>query len=418
MNPAEVLAAVIGRAEAVDWAGADPYDGLLSWAGRLAQPFGPIPRFAVSQIVLRSRLARALAAPPPTVNAKGLGLYLGALAHGRDTLGETHTRGLAASLVRRLSGSAIRSGEWAAWGYPFPWQSRSFWAPVGTPNAVVTATAAWHLLDAGDALGLGDAHAMAWQAGQFLMAGLTQTRIGKGVAISYTPRDQTCVVNVSALAARVLARLGSTWDDPRLIARAAELLAFVLSSQKTNGSWPYALDEGGDWEDSFHTGFVLEALLDVSEWGVPLEGDALERGFGAYERYFGMDGSARLQPRRPSVLDAHSAAQGILTYAAASRSEVIDSDGREEAKAQALAVTRWALDELWMEDRGHFAYRVVGNRRDERDFARWVQAWMALAMAHAAALARPVAVVEEPAVPEPGPSSPPAAPEQAEAASR
>jgi len=359
-----------------------------------------------------------LAAPPPTVNAKALGLYLGALANGRDTLGEERARGLAASLVRRLSDSAIRSGEWAAWGYPFPWQSRSFWAPIGTPNAVVTATVAWHLLEAGDALGLGDGHALAWQAGQFLMTGLNQTPVGDGAAISYTPRDRTRVVNVSALAARVLARLGSTWDDPRLMERAAKLVAFVLSSQGANGSWPYALDTRGDWEDSFHTGFVLEALLEAVAWGVPVEGSALERGFEAYERYFGLDGSARLWPRRSHVLDAHSAAQGVITYAAAVRSSVIDASGREEAKEQALEVTRWALDKLWVEGRGHFAYRVIGDRIDGRDFARWVQAWMALAMAHAAALARPTAVTEESSELAAGPAPPREVAEQSEAAPR
>ena len=39
------------------------------------------------------------------------------------------------------------------WGYPFPWQSRSFYLPVGTPTVVVTAFAGEAFLDAHAATG-------------------------------------------------------------------------------------------------------------------------------------------------------------------------------------------------------------------------------------------------------------------------
>jgi len=45
-------------AGACGWAGADPYDGLEGPIGALVRPLGPLPRFALSQSVLRSPLAR------------------------------------------------------------------------------------------------------------------------------------------------------------------------------------------------------------------------------------------------------------------------------------------------------------------------------------------------------------------------
>jgi hypothetical protein len=42
----------------------------------------------------------------------------------------------------------------------------------------------------------------------------------------------------------------------------------------------------------------------------------------------------------------------------------------------------------------HFAFQIRGGRRDEREFLRWVQAWMALAMATVESLRR----AEEPAI--------------------
>jgi hypothetical protein len=52
----------------------------------------------------------------------------------------------------------------------------------------------------------------------------------------------------------------------------------------------------------------------------------------------------------------------------------------------ALRIASWSLRALWLPSKGHFAYRIHGGRRDEREFTRWVQGWMALAMATAGAL--------------------------------
>ena len=52
----------------------------------------------------------------------------------------------------------------------------------------------------------------------------------------------------------------------------------------------------------------------------------------------------------------------------------------------ALRIASWARESLWLPSKGHFAYRINGGKRDEREFTRWVQAWMALAMATAANL--------------------------------
>ena len=63
----------------------------------------------------------------------------------------------------------------------------------------------------------------------------------------------------------------------------------------------------------------------------------------------------------------------------------------------ALRIASWARESLWLPSKGHFAYRINGGRRDEREFTRWVQAWMALAMATAADLEPKAAVPKEPA---------------------
>jgi hypothetical protein len=399
---AEALEAILQRAQASAWAGNDPYDALLSPLGRLAVPFGPAARMAFTQAALRSTAFRAFVRPPASINPKGLGLFLGSVLHGRTALGPERAAALGRELLGYIGALAVRDGKRAAWGYPFPWQSRFLWAPAGTPNAVVTATVGWHLLEWADHAtapleGQATARELACGAALFLSEKLNHSPAGaRASAASYTPGDSSRIVNVSMLAARLLARVArsriSTWISPAEAARMGEqttkLLQFALASQKEDGTWPYSQEGRGDWVDSFHTGFVLESLLDLREWGWTVPEATLRRGLVAYEGFFDPDGGGRLFRRSDSPHDAHSVAQGIVTYAALARSSSVPESDRSSARNHALRIATWSLDHLWIESRGSFAYRIEKGRRNEQEYLRWVQAWMALGMSDALELER------------------------------
>ncbi len=380
-TPLEIAQALLARTQARGWAGADPYDGLEGPIGALVRPLGPLPRFALSQSVLRSPLARAAAMPRATVNPKALGLFLGAVARLPE---DQATPG--PQLEEAIASRATPYKDGLGWGYPFGWQSRHFWAPPHLPNAVVTSMVAWHLFEYADRRGSSRAQSLAVAGARFLATGLTRSTASGGEAIAYTPKDHTQVINVSALAARVLARAADVAESPRLQEIAEQLVGFVLAHQREDGSWPYATEPRGQWEDSFHTGYVLESLLSVQKYGIDVPHGALRAGFEAYPRFFGLDGGARLLPRHDSVLDAHAAAQGILTYAALAGWNEGPRALRDTAAGRALWIARWSVEQLWLSERGHFAYRVRRGRRDEREFTRWVTAWMCLAMTVAAGL--------------------------------
>jgi polysaccharide biosynthesis protein VpsJ len=384
-TPLDIARATLARTRAQGWAGADPYDGLEGPIGALVRPLGPLPRFALSQTVLRSPLARVAAMPRATVNPKALGLFLGTLARLGVTGQEHEDPGVGAELLDAIADRATTQSDDLGWGYPFGWQSRHFWAPPNLPNAVVTSTVAWHLFEYADRAGDNRARSMAVAGARFLASSLSRSKANGGEAIAYTPKDRTQVINVSALAARVLSRAAPD-TSPRLREIATRLVCFVLAHQREDGSWPYSTEARGQWEDSFHTGYILESLIHVQSYGVDVPHASLRAGFEAYERFFGPSGEARLLPRPDSVLDAHAAAQGILTYATLAVWTEGPRSLRDTGAARALAIARWAMDELWLSDRGHFAYRVRRGRKDEREFTRWVTAWMCLAMAVAAEL--------------------------------
>jgi hypothetical protein len=381
----DALAVLFHRAEAAGWAGADPYDGLHSVAGRLAIPLGPPARLFVIQSALRWQAARAVIRPAPTVNPKGLALMLGAAIRSRAALGEKPARDRAARLVAALRARAVTVSGALAWGYPFPWQSRFFWAPAGTPNAVVTATAGWHLLAAEEESGDRDAGEMARGAARFLLNHLHwMDAEGGASSVSYTPRDQTRIVNVAGLVARLLARLGER-------ERAARLTRFIVRSQLENGCWPYSLSARGRWQDSFHTGFLLESLLDLRAAGIEVPEPTLRRGFEAYARFFDADGGARLYSESAAPYDAHSAAQGMATYEAAVRHGTSRAITAEDPRAAARSIAEWAMRRLWIEEKSRFAYRLSARgARDDTDYARWVQAWMAFGLASVEAIATAV----------------------------
>jgi len=375
LTPAAALASTLARAKATEWAGSDPYDGLMTPTGRLIASMGRLPRFAFSQVMLRVSSIRKLLRPAPSVNPKALALFLGAVAAGRNELGEARARDLAVELIERISHQGKpHSADSIGWGYPFHWQSRSFWAPAGMPNAVVTATVGWNLLDCAEFMGIDRARVLGLAAARFLAEELPTTEVGAGSALSYTPNDRTRVINISALAARLLVRAAGFTTIAAAGVKAERLTQFVLTHQRPDGSWPYAADRGGEWEDSFHTGYVLESLLYLGRNGIEVPSSTMSRGFAAYGGFFEASGASRLYRENSTLLDAHSAAQGIITYLAAGDPEI------------ATRISGWALNALWIEERGHFGYRIVNGRRDEREFIRWVQAWMALAMAKAAAL--------------------------------
>jgi hypothetical protein len=61
---------------------------------------------------------------------------------------------------------------------------------------------------------------------------------------------------------------------------------------------------------------------------------------------------------------------------------------RAAARGMALRIARWSLERLWIPERERFAYRLRNGKRDEQDYTRWVQAWMALGMGAALELER------------------------------
>jgi hypothetical protein len=100
---------------------------------------------------------------------------------------------------------------------------------------------------------------------------------------SYTPYDKGGVINASAYRASLLTNAYTQFSENKYWQVAERNINFVIQSQRSNGSWYYAMDGKRNFVDHFHTCFVLKALVKIEH----LTGHkgctkAIERGIRYY----------------------------------------------------------------------------------------------------------------------------------------
>jgi hypothetical protein len=263
-------------ADARDWAGPDPYDGLT----------GPLGRLAVHRVLRQGLLQTVKRSPVDLRTALGI-----------RPLHTATATGTAASACARLSASpvwrqrALRlgrrtaaeqlSGRYAGlWRYEFDVQTRWAYYPASVPNLVATTFCADGCLDTGT---LED------EAVRSLARALLE-HLHNGTFFTYTPTSDVLVHNANLMGAALAARLARTAPlsvglADRLAGAARRAVRVSVDGQRPDGSWPYGEGSRLGWVDGFHTGYVL-LRLDRAATLLGLDvRSALERGANHYLRH-------------------------------------------------------------------------------------------------------------------------------------
>ncbi len=362
-----------------DFAGYDPFDALNS---RVFQST-PLrhyrtPRLIWTQLCKRSPLnLRRLALVPLQRNSKGLALFaLAALANYRrrkTNAAETEVR----ELLEDLGQMRIQNYSGAAWGYNFAWQSRSFFAPQGTPMIVPTAFATRALIEAHEAFGDDNYLQMALSSCDFIRKDLKRTvATDEEVCFSYSPLDNTQIFNASLLAAETLASAGVLTGETELCNLAIRAARYVIRRQRGDGSWAYGAEPGQQWVDNFHTAYVLLSLRRIMKCSPSDEPDitlALKRGYEFWrERFFLADGWPKYYHDRLYPADAHAAASAIVTLL-----ELQELD--RGALSLAEKIGAWSIRNL-RDAQGFFYYQRRRFYIIHTPYMRWTQAWLLYAL--------------------------------------
>jgi hypothetical protein len=201
----------------------------------------------------------------------------------------------------------IRSRRGTAWGYEFDVQTRWGYYPAGSPNVIVTAFA---LEEVAADLGVAEISSLIeW----------FEAQMWTGRHFRYVPGNETLVHNANVLAARALNRVA---PGHPYVGQAVEVTARALPE---GGLWPYGEDRHLSWIDNFHTAYVLDALLDLSEVSLAAE-HALQRAAPAYNSAcFAADGSPTYFAGGGGPLDVHNVATALNILERLRRSDVLAS---------------------------------------------------------------------------------------------
>lgn len=360
-----------------DWAGWDPYDALNSHWLRLL----PFLDFRLSRLVLIQALKRCPVNPRPLLliprsrNPKGQALFLSSFLNlSRAGLLKDH------ELIQRTAESldAMRSpmpeGR-SAWGYSFPWQTRTLLVPRGAPNLVCTVFVADALLDLYESSQESRWLKLAEGAAVYLAKDLFWTDGSEVASFHYpTPVSKSKIHNANLLAAAFLARVSSLTGRKEFLEPALRAARYSAGRQAADGSWPYGEAPKQRWIDHFHTGYNLVALRRLGRSAGTREFDeCARRGFEFYRRhFFRPDAAPKYFHDRDYPVDVHCVAQAVLTLL---EFRDLDAGGVELAGS----VIDWSLKHLW-DPRGYFYHQQQRWGRVRIPYMRWGQAWMLLAL--------------------------------------
>lgn len=371
--------------KAEDFSGYDPFDGLNSALFQLTPlKVSRNARLAWLQMVKRSAInLRPAFLVKKGVNPKGLALFtLAELSRFRATNDEVHAENAKHLLGRliefKISGKTADGKRTSAFGYNFDWQSRSFFAPLGTPAIVPTAFASQALIEAYEAFGDEQYLSVASEVCNFILSGLNRpVETEDELCFSYTPVDHTIIYNATLLAGESLARVGAITGNTEYLEFAARTARFVVRRQRGDGAWVYGENSKQAWADNFHTAYVLLSLKRISALvsGLDVETrDARERGIEYWlDNFFLEDGTPKYYDNLIYPVDIHSVAAAIVALC-----ELHEDDERMLPLARKTA--EWAATNLFDRD-GFFYYQKRKSRTVKISYMRWAQGWMAFALA-------------------------------------
>lgn len=377
MPVGEAARKLFAYCERNNWAGYDPYDALNSEILKALPLLNRKSiRLALTQALKRAPVdLRRLLRVPPSQNPKALGLFLRA-ALKLLRLGVIDDAALPRTLCDTILHLRSPGEKYWAWGYSFPWQTRTILVPRSAPNLVCTVFVSEALLDCYEEAGDTSLLEVVQSAGEYLVNELYYREDNGVASFRYPlPSIQAKVHNANFLAAALLARLFHHTGREDFRNTGLEAARYSASRQRANGSWFYGEAPTQRWIDNFHTGYNLSGLKRVSNYLSTSQFESqIARGFAFYRsHFFANDGAVRYYHNCTYPIDTHCVAEALLTLV-----EFHDLDpGNLELARRTYS---WAMREMW-DEQGFFYYRMLRTLKIRIPYMRWSEAWMLLSLA-------------------------------------
>ncbi len=374
------LVNLVNYIEKENYLGYDPYDGLMS-------PLFKLPvlrsnkkiRFLAQQFIKRFPFnLRPFLGIKKGLNPVTLGLCIQGYTYMLKIYPEKQKeiQNKIEKLIGKLELLIPNGFHGACWGYDFDWEARYASIPAYQPTVVATGIITNALFQHYKETGSSRAFKLCESAAQFVLNDLNRTydSSNNSFCFSYSPFDSQAVFNASMKAVRLLVQVYSVTKNELLKDTARSAALFVMKHQREDGAWIYSTSKAGKWIDNYHTGYVLDCLMDYQTCtGDNSFSGNLERGLRFYLKNFFLPYSQpKFYDNNPFPVDCTAAAQSLLTLTLFGEKNI----------AERVAV--FMTNNMQRED-GAFYFRKYKTHTEKTSFMRWSNAWM---MAGIAAVAK------------------------------
>lgn len=381
-NYNHTLQSLLNACKKEDYCGYNKHDGLLSPVLNRICGRSRITRLAAIQLIMRSPVnVRRYFGIPKTRNPKGIGLFAHTYLDCYLLYQDEAFLEQAVRLLSWLEQEASKEYSGISWGYQYPWQDVGFFAPAHFPNRVVTCWIGFSFYKAWETTKKDSYLEICRRICRFLLK--APNRIidtANELCLSYVPDVSVtwAVMDVSALAAKMLALTGTATNDERLLSDAQRCMRYIINRQTEYGAWYYTDPPEGSHitHDNYHTGIILDCIYDYMTAVNRMEFlQHFEKGLKYYaDNLFLKNGAPKWMNNKVFPHDIHGSAQGIITF---SKASCMFPDNLEIAEK----ILSWTMKNLYSEKSGQFWYQKTRWYTKRFTLMRWCNAWMAYALA-------------------------------------
>jgi hypothetical protein len=375
----KALDSVTNYCENENFYGYDPYDTLNSFI-----PFRKTGKYlsAVAiQIQKRNPInVRPFLGVKKGINPKAMGLFLKAYSILYKKTGNKNYLEKADWIFQWLQNNYSTGYSGHCWGYNFDWASPGSYLEACTPSVVVTSFVIDGVFEYYKTTKDAKAVEIIESASNYITNDIPVLKLDTGISFSYTHLSKGACYNASLLAGEILTKANTIKNNEESLKLIEGAISFVLSMQKTDGSWYYSYDPEKRIERKqidFHQGFILVSLQNILDLTGIMHDEietAISRGLRFYreEQFFNNGRSLWRLPKKWPV-DIHNQSQGIITF---SRLRNYDSNYLDFSNK----IAGWTIENM-QSPKGYCYYRKTPFYTNKISYMRWSNAWMMLALA-------------------------------------
>lgn len=281
----------------------------------------------------------------------------------------------AENLLEKLSNNYCDKYSGYSWGNSFDFASRGGFFPKGLPTIVWSSHIQKSFYIADEISSKNTYKNVVKGVARFISENLVEHQDKDGICFSYAPGRTNLVHNSNLLGAVALLRAWNHTGNSRYYDLAESSVKWSLKYMNDDGSWYYGVGEKYKWIDNFHTGYILDCLVEIQNLtGDDLVADDLVDITYSFwiNNLFLNDGTPRYYHNKTSPIDIQCCSQAIESLA---KYSIRDNN----AIYNSFLVAIWTINNMRKKN-GSFRFRRGKFWKNNLESIHWGQSTMLSAL--------------------------------------